>query len=789
MTLIYLVVAWVAGILLTRALVIPWQVLLLSGLAGFIGGVGWRDSPRLRLAAACAVALALGGGRLLLALPHFDPHALATYNDIGRVTVEGVVVGEPDVREDRVNLRLRAERLILPDGGQVDVRGLALVRTARYPTFAYGDRLRVSGWLETPPVWEDFSYQDYLARQGVYSLLRAAQVERLGSGAGNPLYGLLLAVKQRAQAVIAAILHEPAAALLTGILLGTESGIPADLQADFVTTSTSHIVAISGFNITIISGIFAGLARRLVGPRRAVWVAIAGVVTYTVLVGAAAAVVRAAIMGSIYLLGRHLGREGFVPTSLAAAAWLMSALNPLVLWDVGFQFSFAATLGLVLYADPLTRATQRLLERITTPELAKQVTGWLGDALLVTMAAQVTTLPLTVAYFHRLSLVTLLTNLMILPAQPGVMIWGGLATLTGLVWLPAGRAVGWVAWLFLTYTIETVRLTARVPYASLGLGRVEGWQVGAFYLLLAVLTAWGYLPGEHRAQWRTRLRAGWRALTARLSDQVLLSVAAFTLLLSLITWRTLPDGRLHVTYLDANRADAVFVRTPAGRQVLIGGGESPSALLSELGRRIPFWDHSLDLVVLPFADEGHLAALVPILERYRVGGVITSGEDCATALCARWAEVLTASGATVWRGQAGLRLWLDEGLLLTVLHPGPDLPADPLVVRLDYGRVCFLFPGDADAAVEARLVSEEAWLDCTFLRVAHHGDNRATSRSFLEAVTPEVAVIPVAADDGFGHPHPDLLARLDGLRLYRSDRDGTVEVVSDGRRYWAHAQR
>lgn len=786
MTLIYVAAAWSAGILPAYALSPPWQVLLLVGLLGLVGWIGWGGSPRTRLLLACVFILALGAARMEIARPRFDAHSPATYNDAGRVVLERVVAGEPDERETYTLLRLRADHLTLPDGRTLPVEGLALVRVDPYPAFAYGDRLRVTGLLETPPEGEDFSYRDYLARQGIHSLVRRARAVRVGAGEGNPLYAALLALKQRAKGVIGAILHEPAASLLTGILLGVESGIPTDLEEAFSVTGTSHIIAISDFNITIIAGVFAGLSRRLVGRRHATWVAIGGVVVYTLFVGASAAVVRAAIMGVLYLLGRHIGRETFAPVSLSTAAVVMTAINPYVLWDIGFQLSFGATVGLLLYAAPLERWAEHLLGRCLSPKDARRVVGWLSDALLVTLAAQLTTTPILLYYFRRLSLVTLLTNLLILPAQPGVMIWGGLATVAGLVWLPLGRVLGWVAWLFLTYTIETVRITARAPFAWVDLGRVEGWTVWAYYVLLGSLTWWGYQSPQRRGALLTRARAVWNGLTGRLGDRIAFSASVLLLLLGVIAWRTLPDGRLHVAFLDTG-GDTVFVRTPSGRQVLIGGGPSASRLLDRLGRRMPFWDHDLDLVVLTHPDDDVLAGLIPVLERYEVERVIVPRVECHTHLCARWEEVLEDSGAQVLPGQAGLRIWLDEGVLLTVLHPGPDLFGrgsnfndNSVVVRLDHGSVCFLLTGDAGPAVEGRLVAEGAWLRCDVLKAARYGDGSATTEPFLAAVDPRVVVIPAQEGVPFRQPDREMLDRLEGRRVVRTDKDGPVEVVSDG---------
>jgi hypothetical protein len=161
MTLIYLGLAWLAGIALAGWLQPPLPVLGLLALPGLAAMLLWRREPGPRLAAACTLAFLLGGARLLWATPHFGPGDLATYNDHGRVTLVGVVDDGPDVRDTYQNLRLRAESLALEGSPPISVTGLALVRAPRYPARAYGDRLAVTGELETPPVLEDFSYKDY----------------------------------------------------------------------------------------------------------------------------------------------------------------------------------------------------------------------------------------------------------------------------------------------------------------------------------------------------------------------------------------------------------------------------------------------------------------------------------------------------------------------------------------------------------------------------------------------------------------------------------------------------
>ena len=808
MTLVYLAIAWFAGIAFAKTISLPWQVVPVLGLAAFLGLLLWRDDARVRWGASCALVFALGAGRLLLAVPHFDETSLATYNDAGWVTLEGVVVGEPDEREYYTNLRVRTERLTLPDGTELEVEGVALVQVERYPQRHYGDRVLVTGLLETPPILEGFSYREYLARQGIHSLVHRAQVTLLAERQANPLLYRLFAFKRVAQSTIASILPEPQASLLTGILLGIETGIPVDLMDAFSTTGMTHIIAISGFNITIVSGILAGLARRLFGQRRVVWIAVGGVVIYTVLVGASAAVVRAAIMGILYLWARHLGRGSFAPVSLAAAAVVMTALNPYTLWDVGFQLSVAATAGLVLYTEPLERVFEQVLARVVSAERAQKIVGLVSEALIVTLAAQLTTTGIILHYFGRLSLVTLLANFLVLPAQTAVMVWGGIATLLGLIVRPLGQAVGWVAWVFLTYTIEIVRLTAQVPYASVPV-KMTGWMTFVYYVLLGGLTWWLAQPRERRRELWDRLKKPGFFRKTRFLDtletKVLAGAAGILLVLGFFAWRSLPDGRLHVVFLDVGQGDAIFIQTPSGRQVLIDGGPSDSVLLSQLGRQMPFWDRTLDVVLLTHPDSDHITGLVGMLERYQVETVIFREVEMASEVYDYWLQLVEMEGADVYQGESGLRMALDEGLGMTVLHPGAELPGgmelnannSSVVTRLVYGQVSVLLTGDIEAEVEHQLVAEGTALSSTVLKAAHHGSCSSTTQAFLDAVAPEVVVISVGADNDFGHPCAEVLERLEdalserdrGLPVYRTDEYGVVDVVTDGVQVWVKTER
>jgi len=470
----------------------------------------------------------------------------------------------------------------------------------------------------------------------------------------------------------------------------------------------------------------------------------------------------------------------------------MTALNPFTLWDLGFQLSFAATLGLVLYTPVVQGWFEGGLRRLLSEETTQKATGLLNEALIVTLAAQITTLPILIYNFHILSLVTLLTNLLILPAQPGVMLWGGLATIAGLLWLPLGQALGWVAWLFLTFTIVVVELTAHAPYASLDVGRVSLGLVCLYYALLAGGTV-------VHTQEPSRLKTLWQRLTDRFSTKALVAGLAIVVLLVWVAAFSLPDGKLHVTFLDVGQGDAIFIQTPRDQKILVDGGPSPTILLAALGRRMPFWERTIELVVLTHPHDDHVSGLIPVLERYKVKAFLDGGQEHPTPAYTQCLEMVQEKGIPYHLARAGMQIQSGKGLQMKVLHPQSELLSgtrsdvnnNSIVLRLVYGRVSFLLAGDVEEEAEWVLLSSKEGLASTILKSPHHGSDTSLNPKFLEAVNPQLAVIQCGADNKFGHPDPTTLAMLEehGVTVLRTDQNGTVEVVSDGERYWIKKER
>lgn len=733
--------------------------------------IGWPVPAALLLA-----AFALGGARLRMIQPDFDdPAFIAHYNDQEVIFIlEGILIEPPDWRDTHTNLRLRVTYRAGEEGWPVPVYGLILARVAPGGDWRYGDRLRLQGHLSTPPQAEDFSYRDYLAQQGVYTLMEWPRVKSLQRGQGNPFLAALYTLKEWALHLTYRLFPDPEASLLAGILLGEDNGIPEQTAQAFRDTGTAHIIAISGFNITLLAGLFAVVFSRWLGRWRGTLIAGLAIASYTLLVGASASVVRAAIMGSLSLLGRQIGRRQQGLNTLAFVAGLMSLVNPHVLWDVGFQLSFAATLGLILYATPLQEAFVRLAGHFLPASHLERLAGWVGEYLLFTLAAQITSLPVTIYYFQRLSLSSLIANPLILPAQPAVMVLGGLALILGLIYFPLGQAAAYAAWPFVVYTVRLVEQLGKIPGGALALGEVELPWLLLYYALLFALT----LGVARQSKW---VRA--------LKPSVGLGLLG---VLSVLVWRlawSAPDGRLHLTLLDVSRngqsGEALLVQTPTGRFVLINGGPSPSALSQALGRRLPLGERRLDFLIIANPDETHVAALPPLLERFPPSQVLWAGSPQASRAARNLQSALQTARIQPITAQGGQVLDLGDGARLRVLSS--DKRGATLLLEWHSFRALLPLGLDVDS-LEA-LQKHVDLASVSALLLADGGYAPLNPKALVDKLRPQAILLSVATGDRRGLPSPETLQATAGFPLLRTDQNGWIHLTTDGTQVWVEVER
>lgn len=758
MVIIYLGIGWLSGIWLASLLGLDSATWLILGGLTAVAAFLLRHDPTLRLLLACVVAFCLGAWRFQASVPTIDESHIAYYNDTDSVTLSGRVVEEPTDRDTAAWLRVAVESITLENGLSRPVGGLLHVVTDALSAADYGTPLLLSGRLER---------SDFGQREHVYSEMRYPEIRPRALAADRPttFYDTVLHFKQQARHTIEQLIPSPEAALLIGILLGDDSGMTADLDEAFRRTGMTHIIAISGFNIALLVG-FVDATGAAVLPRRwAAWLAIAVVGFYTILVGAAPSVVRAAFMGGMYLVGRRLlGRPTFPFAPLLVAAIVMTIFQPSILWDIGFQLSFTATLGLMLYAEPLTRWSKAQLSKWLEPGAVGQTLRLFSEGVIVTMAAQVLTLPLLLAYFGQLPVWNLPANLLILPAQPGVMISGIFATVTGMIWPTLGQLFAWVCWLLLRYTIEMVRFFAAIPGAAVPL-QLSPAMLAVLYTLIGGAT-WLMLLEQPRRE--ALLRGLRRKLPVRAALAGSLGIAVL-----LFNWSwSQPDGYLHVYFLEMEQGEATLVQTPGGRHLLINGGRSPNILNQHLGQHLSFWNRSLDVVVMTEDDEWLVSGLVETITHYRAKQLLV-GRQSAEANPAYTAVLATAEEhqIPVHTASTGERINLGDGVFLQVLDASAAL-----ALRLEYGDFSLLLPGAPVEEMEQG--GPPAVVKAT---KAEHEQT-----TFLERVRPQIMVATADAVKLSEKSKAEwtTAAHTVGSAVLFASEYQTIEITSDGRQMW-----
>ena len=737
--------------------------------------------------------ICLGGLRYQASVANLlNPHFIAARNDTGEVIVLQAILIKPVDRADQfTHLMVRAEKLHpANDPGSILVDGRVQVSTESTGDWQYGDRLVIRGELVTPPESDEFSYRKYLEHQGVYASMSLAEVSLLEAGvAGNPLLRKIYALRDRAHRLIYQLWPDPEASLLAGILLGIESGISDPVYQAFRDTGTSHIIVISGFNITIVAGLFSVLFSRWLGRW---WGAVAagiGIAAYTLLVGADPAVVRAAIMGGLTLFGRQMGRRQDGLNTLTIVAALMALFNPHVLWDAGFQLSFMATLGLVLFADPISQSFVGFTSRWLPQEAAQRLSRPVGEYILFTLAAQATSLPLLIFLFQKLSLSSMLANPLILPVQPAVMVLGGLAVMAGLVHPILGQALAALAWPFVVYTIRVVELVAQLPGGALFLGKA-GWVIIVLYYGLLLGWTWldplvrrviGALRGEQTNTAVTRLMKPLPGLS-------LIGVMVF----NVVFWREVslrPDGKLHITLFqvsDKNQmGEAILIQSPTGRFVLINGGAGSTTLSENLGRRMPLLHRSLDFLVVGDPREGQIGALPVVIERFIPDNLLWSGPVAASRSARSLREKATAAGTTIIPASLGQSLELGGGASLRVLAAGRR----GAVFCLEWDNFRALLPVGANFEELEALRWGGAVGPVTALLLADQGLASTNPPEWITNLDPQVILLSVSEGNWKGLPSPETLAAVYGRNLLRTNLNGWIQISTDGEQMWVEVER
>ncbi len=807
MKLAYLAGAWLGGVLIgleTRTDTLP--LLLLIG-ASIALGLALRVRRMPVFPAVLAVVLVLGvwrtdgSGAPVPLIPQAEAEA----------SLQGRIIDDPEFSSRRVKFTMDVESADLGNGHTAfETRVLVyadpspeLVSRRVPPYFDYGDLVTVSGTLKRPQPFGDFDYPAFLASQGISATMFADSAAVTGESPGWRKWPYWL--RGKLSDSINQTLPHPQSALAQALVLGKRDSLPPDMVQEFRGTGTSHLLAISGLHVGVLAAMFLVAATWLLGRRGLYFLAVplVAVWVYALVSGLPPSVVRAAVMGTVYLAAVGFGRPASALPALALAVGVMTAISPEIIQRTSFQLSFAAVAGI-----GISRAIEPHWDAV--PD-GRDQPGWRTWSfhlfrvpligLIISRAAILATWPLLAFNFNEVALPGVVVTVLALPAMPLVMAGGLLTAVVGTFSADAGQFFGWLVWVPISYLIEIVQAspdwTVRTEWAS-------RWLVLGWYLVLGaallILSPWRVARLKDRFGSLSWARSGGATAPAK-TVPVILGAAVMVIAAGFLWWQVGrgADGDLHVHFFDVGQGDSALIVTPQGRQVLVDGGPDVDSATRALARVMSDGDRSLDLVVLTHLDSDHSQGLLQVLERYDVGAVVYGAGAPESAMSARWDASVERNQVRAAPVFQGYRLDLGSGVTVEVLNPRPENPGDEsgnnqaVVLRVAYGTVSFLLAADIEAEAEADLTYGPTGIRSTVLKAAHHGSKTSSTAPFISAVDPAAVLVSVGQDNPYGHPDPGVMLRLGAQtgagNLYRTDLDGDVEFVTDGADLWVNTNR
>lgn len=779
MRLVFITIAWVLGhILAHHNNILSWKIWFCSFIITLFLLIPNNKFQFLRQISFLLAILTLGG--LRYATSQQTP-TITQYHDLGALTIVGQVIQPPDLTDTSALLSVDVD-VVLTNANTYPADGHVLVRAPRHSAVQQGDMIEATGYLKTAGTIDTFDYHAHLLRQGIHSIMNQARVDVIGHHPPSLIQQTLNQWRDQIETFINQHIPEPQAGFINAIITGNRRGISPELLQSFQAVGTAHLIAISGFNMVIIAGMVYSILKGLFPHRRwlPVWIACGVILMYGIFTGGTAPVMRAALMSSLFFIGQGFNRRTFTPASTAFAVLLITLHNPLALWDIGFQLSLFAVLGLTFLTEPLTRLSQRILGVIFSDQWASALTQIIQAPILVTLSAQIAVTPLLLLHFGQINSSFLIVNALIIPVQSAILAFSWLGILSAPI-LPLAQMFLALAMAFTHWTIQVIYFFAELPFYEISF-YVSSASVAIIYItVLGVVMAEVTRPKIY--QWLRK----WIFHHQFISAFVLLSIGG--IILAMMVYQSQPSGRLEVWFLDMDRSQVVMMRTPRGEFMLIDGGRYPSRLLREVGEKMPFYQRQFETIILTNPDGNANHALIDLLKRYRTVDFWTTKQPNLSSLYAELLQTAqNASAHPIRYVVATDAMQTVDDVLIEVLHPQvapaiTDRLTDVgLVIRVTYGNIAFIITTDASTRAQQAMLDANVDLKADVLQLPLNGGRDSLLPEFIERVNPSAVVIQ--ADRTFSDtPHPTTIHLVpDDVMIYRTDEQGTVHFNTNGLR-------
>jgi len=700
---------------------------------------------------------------------------VANFIEDKRITIIGTVLDKNYYYDqEKISLKVKVKEIEQEDHN-IRTEGLILVNTylGNCP-YEYGDILKIKGKLEKPigrKNFGEFDYELYLARERIFAFLNIwaeKDIQKIGEENSNFFTYFSLLIRNKIKKIIEQTLQKPYNYLLLGMMLGEKGLIPPEIKEIFAEAGIMHILAVSGLHVGIIAAALFFLLNFLKLPKKLKFtILILFLIIYASITGYQPSVLRATIMFALLIGGKLINRNRNLFLSLFFAAFLILLLNPLVLYDAGFLLSFMVTFFLI-YLSPLLQ------------EQFSKVLVWIKDPLSISIASWIGIFPLSAYFFNKVSIISIVVNIFIVPLTGIALILGFITFFIGLVSIPLAYLIANINFIVLKMILLISKYFSLLPFSFIYTAQPAIFVIFLYYLLIFLAIEIFY---KNIFPPKIKIKATILILSAVL---VVIIVQVFS-----------PLDNLKVNFINVGEGDCILIEAPKKYNILIDGGGTPLSTFDVGGKVvIPYLRrkgiNKINLLILTHPDLDHLEGLLAVLREFKVDMALDSGLICDVSEYREFISIIKEKNIPYYQAKAGDNFVFSNNLEMLLLNPihtsnlynESDFNNASIVIKLFYKNTDFLFTGDIEEAAEKKLLVWQNILKSDVLKVAHHGSSSSSSLEFLEKVNPLIAVISVGKNN-FGHPSEKIIERLKdkNIAVYRTDQNGTVIIRTNGQEY------
>lgn len=617
-----------------------------------------------------------------------------------------------------------------------------------------------------------FDYSSYLKTKKIFGTVnvKVEDLNIISNGNTNIILNKIYKLRYIMKNQISKLLPKETAGLCLGMLIGDTSSIDGDLQEDFRDSNLSHILAVSGSNVSyIIVSITYIFNKMCFRKKLSKIISIFLLFLFMLLTGCTSSVNRACIMAILMLIGDLLYRKSDVYNNLAISALILLIINPYSILDIGFQLSYMGTIGIVFLHDKINnfiKTDNRILK-------------YFLEMFNVTTCANIAIIPIMMFHFNTISLTFYFSNILAGPILGIIVIMGFIMFFISLIFIPLATPIAFILNIMLKLIIKIAEITASIPLSKVLITTPSIFFIAIWYIIIFLIV------------YRRNVKDFYSKSKKKIN--IIISITLVVIIISNLVINI--NRHLKIYFIDVGQGDSCLIVTPSNKRILIDGGGSEFGSF-DVGEKtlIPYLldrkIKKLDYIIISHFDSDHVGGILTIIKNIKVDKIVICKQGKNSENYKNFLNIVKNKKIDVYVVKEKNKIEIEQDTFIYILHPTGDLISDnilnnnSIVMKFCYKSFSMLFTGDIEEIAENELIKRyenSNILSSTVLKVGHHGSKTSSTGNFLNKVKPKIALIGVGSKNTFGHPNNGVLDRLKNLKckIYRTDFNGEITLTVD----------